>query len=85
MLITLCNRFGSRGGDFFIASCRSSPKGTHFRLVALRRLPDIGSDHFPMLAVFDYDPGSVINDAPEPEAGDKEEVDEAIAKGKAND
>ncbi len=39
----------------------------HFLLVELRRLPDIGSDHFPLLVVLDYDPGaSVANEEPQP-------------------
>lgn len=58
----------------------------HFLLKELRRLPDIGSDHFPMLVVLDYDPrASVANEEPKPEAGDKHEAEEAIDKGKAND
>jgi endonuclease/exonuclease/phosphatase (EEP) superfamily protein YafD len=58
----------------------------HFFLVELQRLPDIGSDHFPILVVLDYDSGSSVeNDAPQPKAGDEEEAEEAIEKGKAND
>jgi endonuclease/exonuclease/phosphatase (EEP) superfamily protein YafD len=58
----------------------------HFFLVELRRLPDIGSDHFPIFAVLDYDPGSsVANEVPQPDAGDAQEADEAIDKGKSND
>jgi endonuclease/exonuclease/phosphatase (EEP) superfamily protein YafD len=57
----------------------------HFLLVELRRLPDIGSDHFPLLVVLDYDPGApVINADPQPEAGDEQEAEEAIAEGDAN-
>lgn len=56
----------------------------HFLLVELRRLPDIGSDHFPMLVVLDYDPGaSVVNEEPQSDAGDEQEADEAIDKGKS--
>ena len=55
----------------------------HFLLVELRRLPDIGSDHFPMLVVLDYDPGSISDEEPQPEAGDEQEADEAIEKGKS--
>jgi endonuclease/exonuclease/phosphatase (EEP) superfamily protein YafD len=58
----------------------------HFLLVELRRLPDIGSDHFPLFVVLDYDPGaSVANEEPQPDAGDEQEADEAIDKGKSND
>lgn len=58
----------------------------HFRLVELRRLPNIGSDHFPILAILDYDPNaSMANEEPQPEAGDKQEAEEAIDKGKSNE
>jgi hypothetical protein len=58
----------------------------HFFLVELRRLPDIGSDHFPIFVVLDYDPGaSVANEVPQPDVGDEQEADEAIDKGKSND
>lgn len=58
----------------------------HFLLVELRRLPDIGSDHFPMLAILDYNPSaSLANEEPEPEAGDKQEAEEAIEKGKSDE
>ncbi|MGM0562656.1 MAG: endonuclease/exonuclease/phosphatase family protein [Pseudomonadota bacterium] len=58
----------------------------HFLLVELRRLPNIGSDHFPIFVVLDYDPGaSVANEEPQPDAGDEQEADEAIDKGKSND
>ncbi len=58
----------------------------HFLLVELRRLPDIGSDHFPMLVVLDYDPGaSMTDEEPQPEAGDEQEADEAIDEGQSND
>lgn len=58
----------------------------HFLLVEMRRLPDIGSDHFPMLVILDYDPGtSGTNEEPRPEAGDEEEAEKAINKGKSND
>jgi endonuclease/exonuclease/phosphatase (EEP) superfamily protein YafD len=58
----------------------------HFLLVELRRLPDIGSDHFPILVVLDYDPGaSVTGEEPQPDAGDEQEAEEAIDEGKAKD
>ncbi len=58
----------------------------HFLFVELRRLPDIGSDHFPVLAVLEYNPeASVTNKVPEPEAGDHQVADKAIDEGKAID
>lgn len=54
----------------------------HFRLSDIRRLPDIGSDHFPLLVVLDFDPsGAGENDEAQREAGDAEEADEAIEEG----
>jgi hypothetical protein len=39
-----------------------------------------------MFAVFDYDPSaSAVHDKPQPDAGDEQEADEAIDKGKSND
>ena len=55
----------------------------HFQLVELRRLPDIGSDHFPILVILDYDPGAVSDEERLPDAGDKQEADEAIEEGKS--
>lgn len=58
----------------------------HFLLSDLRRLPDIGSDHFPFLVIFDYDPGAAAaNDEPQQEAGDEEEAAEIIEEGKTID
>ncbi len=58
----------------------------HFLLVELRRLPDIGSDHFPILVILDHDPAaSAINDVPEPDPGDRQEAEEAIQDGKTPD
>ena len=56
----------------------------HFRLVELRRLPDIGSDHFPILVILDYDPGAVSDEEPRPDPGDEQEADEAIEEGKSD-
>lgn len=54
---------------------------SHFRLVELRRLPDVGSDHFPMLAILDYDPGvAATQDEPEADAEDQEDAQEAVAE-----
>lgn len=56
----------------------------HFLLADLRRLPNIGSDHFPLFVAFDYDPdASVVNEKPQPDAGDMEEVEEAIDEGQS--
>lgn len=56
----------------------------HFLLVELQRLPDIGSDHFPLFVVLDYNPeASVENEEPEPDAGDEQKAEEAINKGKS--
>lgn len=54
----------------------------HFRLVELRRLAAIGSDHFPMLVILDFDPGAVDQqEEPEADSGDQEEAEEAIIEG----
>ena len=56
----------------------------HFKLVELRRLPDIGSDHFPLLVVLDYAPDTSGKDkAPQQDAGDEQEAEKAIDKGKS--
>ena len=58
----------------------------HFMLFDLQRLPDIGSDHFPLLVVLDFDPdASAVNDEPQSDAEDKKEANEAIDKVKSND
>ncbi|MEX1011477.1 MAG: endonuclease/exonuclease/phosphatase family protein [Balneolaceae bacterium] len=58
----------------------------HFLLVELRSLSDIGSDHFPIFVVLDYDPGaSETNEVPQPDAGDAEEAEEAINEGENDD
>ncbi|WP_341937601.1 endonuclease/exonuclease/phosphatase family protein [Marinimicrobium sp. C2-29] len=54
----------------------------HFRFVELRRLPAIGSDHFPMLVVLDFDPSALVqSEELERDAGDEEESEEAIEEG----
>jgi endonuclease/exonuclease/phosphatase (EEP) superfamily protein YafD len=46
-----------------------------FRLVALRRLPDIGSDHFPMLIELSYEPSAKVEqDGLEERPEDREEA-----------
>ncbi len=50
-----------------------------FRIVELRRLPKIGSDHFPMLIELSYEPeATVTQPKTEKEAGDEEEADEKL-------
>ncbi len=57
----------------------------HFLLGELRRLPDIGSDHFPLFVVLDYDPSAAEEeDEPQPDAGDQQKVDEAIQNAGAD-
>lgn len=57
----------------------------HFLLVELRRLPHIGSDHFPMLVVLDYDPdASAKQEAPQADADDEAEAEKAIDEGKSD-
>ena len=58
----------------------------HFLLAELRRLPHIGSDHFPFLIVFDYDPAAAaLNEELQPDADDEQEAEEAIEEGKSDD
>ncbi len=53
----------------------------HFRLVELRRLPYMGSDHFPILTILEYDPTAAAEqDEPTADAGDEQEAQEAIDK-----
>lgn len=52
---------------------------SHFRLVQLRRLPAIGSDHFPMLVELSYEPDAPARqDEPEREPGDEERARERL-------
>jgi endonuclease/exonuclease/phosphatase (EEP) superfamily protein YafD len=57
----------------------------HFQLVSLERLPAVGSDHFPIFARLALTPeAEAVQDAPEPEAGDRslarEKIEEAEEK-----
>jgi endonuclease/exonuclease/phosphatase (EEP) superfamily protein YafD len=57
----------------------------HFRIVDLQRLPDIGSDHFPIFIVLSYETtAKFTQETPEAKAEDKKEanemIDEAIDK-----
>ncbi len=51
----------------------------HFRLCELRRLPHIGSDHFPMLVELSYEPDASREQPPTPvDAGDLAEAEEKV-------
>ncbi|HWK90159.1 MAG TPA: endonuclease/exonuclease/phosphatase family protein [Longimicrobium sp.] len=51
----------------------------HFRLVQLRRLPGIGSDHFPMLIELSYEPeAQATQEEPEEQPGDEREAHERL-------
>jgi endonuclease/exonuclease/phosphatase (EEP) superfamily protein YafD len=51
----------------------------HFRLVALERLPKIGSDHYPMLVELSYEPDAVLEQPePTPDADDLEKAEEKL-------
>lgn len=52
-----------------------------FRLVDLRLLPYVGSDHFPVFVALNYEPAAA-NDQPEPKPklGDQEEADDQLRK-----
>ena len=53
-----------------------------FRLVELRRLDKVGSDHFPMLIVLSYEPDAVqAQPEPEPSTRDEKDASEMIARG----
>lgn len=55
-----------------------------FLLVGLDRMPDIGSDHFPLLVKLEYAPDtSGTNEKPQQDAGDQEEANKAIDQGSA--
>ncbi|HET8644340.1 MAG TPA: endonuclease/exonuclease/phosphatase family protein [Vicinamibacteria bacterium] len=52
-----------------------------FRLVELRRLDDVGSDHFPVLIELSYEPeGAPAQPRPQPDAADEREVEERIQR-----
>lgn len=54
----------------------------HFGVVDLQRLPDWGSDHFPIFAHLEYSPTAASgNDKPQPEGDDEEEASEKIEEG----
>ena len=55
-----------------------------FRLVSLRRLPYVGSDHFPVYAALSYEPPAAAEqEAPDDDAADRREAGETVAEGQA--
>lgn len=55
----------------------------HFQLLSLKKLPNCGSDHFPILATFMYAPDPArAADRPEPEGDDLEEAQEKVEKAR---
>jgi len=54
-----------------------------FRLIALRRLPYAGSDHFPVYVALHLEPDAAAEqEAPEKDAGDEQEAAETIAEAR---
>jgi endonuclease/exonuclease/phosphatase (EEP) superfamily protein YafD len=54
-----------------------------FRLVTMRRLPYVGSDHFPVYAMLSLEPSAERQqEAPKPDAADEQEARSTIAQGK---
>ncbi|MDO6390520.1 endonuclease/exonuclease/phosphatase family protein [Pontibacter sp. BT731] len=55
----------------------------HFKLVKLERLPDINSDHFPMMATLSFAPANKYEQKePQPDEDTAEEAAETIEEGK---
>jgi endonuclease/exonuclease/phosphatase (EEP) superfamily protein YafD len=58
----------------------------HFRIVRIKRLPHVGSDHFPILFALAFNPTKKSDQAPaQPTVSDMKEAREEIAKGEASD
>lgn len=54
-----------------------------FRVVEMQTLPDIGSDHFPLMVELSHEPdASASQEAPDLDAGDHEDADDAVEKAK---
>ena len=54
-----------------------------FRLVDLRRLPNVGSDHFPVYVCLHLEPDAAVEqEAPEKDADDVAEADETVAEAR---
>jgi endonuclease/exonuclease/phosphatase (EEP) superfamily protein YafD len=59
---------------------------THFRLIALKRLPFFGSDHFPMYIRLSYEPeAQQRQEAPDARESDHAEATEKIAQARPGD
>ncbi len=57
----------------------------HFRLVSMRRLGYVGSDHFPVHIVLSFEPEAVEQqDGPHPDAGDREEAQKTVSEARAD-
>ncbi|MCP2042739.1 endonuclease/exonuclease/phosphatase family protein [Pontibacter sp. HSC-36F09] len=55
----------------------------HFKLVKLERLPDINSDHFPMMATLSFEPENKYEQKkPQPDEDTAEEATKTIEEGK---
>lgn len=55
---------------------------TDFSLIQMQRMPNIGSDHFPVLTSLHYDPAlDEVHDAPESTAADEQEAAARIEQG----
>lgn len=53
----------------------------HFKLVRLRRLPDVGSDHFPILIELQYEPAAEVEqEESQQKPGDQKRADEKLAE-----
>lgn len=54
-----------------------------FRIVSMRRLPYVGSDHFPVFATLSFEPSAAREQqAPTADAGDEQEAQQTIAEGR---
>lgn len=54
-----------------------------FRVIEIRILPEIGSDHFPLLLELSHEPeASASQEAPHLDAGDQEDASEAVDKAR---
>ncbi|MDP3570313.1 MAG: endonuclease/exonuclease/phosphatase family protein [Archangium sp.] len=57
-----------------------------FRLVSLRRLPDVGSDHFPVYVCLHLEPGAAAQqEAPEADDAAHAKADETIAQARGSE
>ena len=55
-----------------------------FRLVTMRRLPYVGSDHFPVFATLSFEPAAAREqEAPSADAGDERDAQQTIAAGRS--